>query len=113
LGCTDPRPRIAPPSVQILVSKTIHVTSPGNFTVSIYAYDVQGLDRLAVSFRNDSTSFQTDSTYFFTSTNEQTMNVVWSLPPGIPYGAQITLVAKVFNVIGFASSDTLFLPVLR
>jgi hypothetical protein len=102
------------PTVQILVNKTLHVTSPGNIPLAVYAFDPQGLDRLLLSLSCDSTAtIAGDSTYFFSSPNEQTISLVWSLPPGVPFDAKITLVAKVLNVFGFGTSDTLILPVLR
>jgi hypothetical protein len=112
-ACTDPRARPAPPTVQVLVSQTLHVTSPGTIIVEVYAYDPQGLDRLFVTVRSGYPTLQGDSTYFFTAPNEQTMRVLWAVPPGIPVGAQITFVAKANNVVGFTASDSTILPVQR
>lgn len=113
LACTDPRARPAPPTVQIIVSPTIHVTSPGTIPVSVYAYDAQGLDRLFVSVRSGYPGLQGDSTYLFSNLNEQTMNVLWEVPPGIPFGTQVTLTAKAKNFIGFTATDSAVVTVLR
>ena len=89
------------------------MTSPGSIPASIYAYDSQGLDRLVVSVRSDSGTFQGDSTYLFAGTNEQTMNVLWTVPVGIPFQSRITLIAKAKNLIGFTATDSVILTVQR
>lgn len=111
LGCTDPRPRIAPPIVQVLVSSTLTVTSPGSIPVSIYAYDVQGLDQVLVSVRSGQPTLDGDSTFVFTNQNEQTLSLVWPVPQNIPLGTRITLAAKARNLIGFTALDSVVLAV--
>lgn len=109
--CTDPRSRIAAPTVKLQVSQTLKVTSPGTIPLSIYAYDPQGLDRVLVNVRSGYATLDGDSTLVFTEQYEQTLNLVWLVPDRIPVGTQITLAAKARNVIGFDGSDTLVLPV--
>jgi hypothetical protein len=88
-----------------------HVRSPGTIPLSIYAYDAQGLDLVLVSVRSGYPTLDGDSLLAFTQPNEQTIGVVWPVPPNLPLGTQITVAAKARNVIGFAAVDTLFLAV--
>ncbi len=107
LSCTDPRPRIAAPTVDRLVSSSLRITSPGSMPLAIYAYDPQGLDQVLVTIRSGHPTLDGDTTLVFTEQNEQTLNLVWPVPAGIAAGTGITLAAKVKNVIGFETSDTL------
>ena len=109
LGCTDPRSRIPPPTVQVLVLPSLKVTSPGSIEASIYAADFQGFDSLRVFLRSALPQLSGDSLYLFPDTTQATTDVVWTVPAGVPAGTKITLVAKVWNLIGFAASDSVVL----
>jgi hypothetical protein len=111
LSCTDPRPRIAPPTVQVIVPSNLRVRSPGTIPVSIYTYDAQGLDQLLVSVRSGHPTLDGDSTIVLTNPNEETVDVVWQVPADIPLGTLITLSAKAKNTIGFVSADSVLLAV--
>lgn len=108
LACTDPRARVAPPTVQVLVG-TSTVVSPGHIPASIYAYAFQGFDSLRVMLRSAVPQLNGDSLYLFPDTTEATTDVIWTVPSGVPAGTKITLVAKVWNLIGFAASDSVVL----
>lgn len=110
-ACTDPRPRVAPPTVRIQVSSTLQVTSPGTIPAAIYVYDVQGLDQVVVSVRSGQPTLDGDSTFVFTNQNEQTVNVAWHVPPSIPNGTRISLSAKAKNLIGLVAADSVVLAV--
>jgi len=109
LTCTDPRARVAPPTIQVLVSPNLQVKSPGAIPASVYCYDFQGFDSLHVSLRSPAAALNGDSLYLFPDTTEATTGVVWDVPSGVPAGTKITLVAKVWNVVGFAASDSVVL----
>jgi hypothetical protein len=110
-SCTDPRARPAAPSVQLAVSPTLVVTSPGSIPASVYAFDAQGLDSIVVSVRSPVAALQGDSSYFLPDTSQQTISVVWTVPAGVPGGTSITLTAKAFNVLGIPASDSAILAV--
>ena len=109
VACTDPRARVAPPTVQVIVSPGLHVRSPGTIPASIYAYAFEGFDSLRVALRTGVPGFGGDSLYLFPDTTEATTGVVWTVPSGVAAGTRITLVAKVWNLIGFAASDSVVL----
>jgi hypothetical protein len=108
LSCTDPRARVPPPSVRILVA-TYSVASPGSIPASVYAYDVQGFDSLRVTLRSTITQVNGDSLYLFPDTTEATVDLTWTVPSGVPAGTKITLAAKVWNLVGFAARDSVIL----
>jgi hypothetical protein len=91
--------------VRVLVA-TYRVSSPGSIPASIYAYDFQGFDSLHVTLRSAMSQLDGDSLYLFPDTTEATTDVIWTVPSGLPAGTKITLVAKVWNLIGFAASDS-------
>jgi len=105
-GCTDPRARVAPPTVQVIVASGAHPRSPGDLPASIYAYDAEGFDSLRVTLRSTAPGFGGDSLYLFPDTTEATLNVDWQVPAGVPVGTKITIVGKVWNLIGFGASDS-------
>jgi len=108
LSCTDPRARVAPPTVQVNVG-TSEVVSPGHIPASIYAFAFQGFDSLRVILRSAVPALNGDSLYLFPDTTEATTDVSWTVPAGVPAGTKITLLAKVWNLIGFAASDSVVL----
>ena len=108
LSCTDPRARVAPPTVQVNVA-TSTVVSPGHIPASIYAFAFQGFDSLRVILRSAVPALNGDSLYLFPDTTEATTDVSWTVPAGVPAGTKITLLAKVWNLIGFAASDSVVL----
>jgi hypothetical protein len=110
LACTDPRPRVPPPTVRVLVG-TRALTSPGTLPASIYGYDFQGFDSLRVALKSAIPQLNGDSLYLFPDTTEATTDVVWTIPTGVPAGTTITLIAKVWNLVGFAATDSTILTV--
>jgi len=111
LCCTDPRARVAPPTVQVTVSPFILVHSPGSIPTSVYAYDFQGFDSVRISLRSSFTALNADSLFLFPDTTEATTDVDWTVPSGVPLGTQITVAAKVWNLVGFSASDSTILTV--
>jgi hypothetical protein len=109
IACTDPRPRVAPPTIQVLVNITDHPKSPGDIFAAIHAFDAAGFDSVHVTLKSNAPGFGGDSLYLFPDTTEATLNVHWTVPAGIPAGTPITLSAKVWNLIGFAASDSALL----
>jgi hypothetical protein len=110
LSCTDPRARVRPPTIQVTVSPGLQVRSPGTIPASIYCADFQGFDSLRVALRSTSApQLDGDSLYLFPDTTVATTTVVWSVPSGVPAGSRITLVAKVWNLVGFVASDSVIL----
>jgi hypothetical protein len=95
--------------VQVIVAPGTRVRSPGTIPASIYAYDFQGFDSLHVTLRSALPQLGGDSLYLFPDTTQATTGVVWSVPSGVPAGTKVTLVAKVWNLIGFAASDSVIL----
>jgi len=91
------------------VDLTLHPSSPGSIPASIYAYAAEGFDSMRVSVRSTAAGLGGDSLYLFPDTTEATTNVVWTVPSGVPAGTQITVAAKVWNLIGFAASDSVLL----
>jgi len=106
LTCTDPRARVAPPTVRVTVAPVFQVHSPGTIPTSVYAYDFQGFDSLHVTERSDFPGLNGDSLYLFPDTTEATTSVLWTVPAGVPLGTQITVSAKVWNLVGFVAIDS-------
>ena len=106
LRCTDPRARVAPPTVRVTISPLVQVHSPGSIVASVYAYDFQGFDSLHVVLRSSAAPLNGDSLYLFPDTTEATTDVVWSVPSGVALGTSVTVAAKVWNLVGFAASDS-------
>jgi len=104
--CTDPRPRVAPPTIRLTVSPTLQVHSPGTIPTSVYAYDFQGFDSVDVAMRSAVPQLDGDSLYLFPDTTEATTDVVWTVPSGVPLGTKITVAAKVWNLVGFVAVDS-------
>ncbi len=109
LACTDPRARVAPPTVRITLPIGFVARSPGSIPASIFCYDFQGFDSLHVTLRSTLAQLNGDSLYLFPDTTEATTDVQWSVPTGVPAGTQITLVAKLWNLVGFAATDSVVL----
>jgi len=105
-GCTDPRPRPVPPTVQITLSTSVPVTSPGHIVGSIYAYDASGLDSIVVSVHSADDHFIEDSVYYPQDPFEDTHPLHWHVPPGLPARVGIQVVARAVSYIGFVAADT-------
>ena len=111
LCCTDPRARVAPPTLRVTLFPIVQVHSPGSIGASIYAYDFQGFDSLRVVLRSSAAPLNGDSLYLFPDTTEATTDVLWDVPSGIPAGTQATVAAKVWNLVGFAASDSVIVTI--
>jgi hypothetical protein len=110
-ACTDPRPRPAPPTVQLTLSSTVRPTSPGDLLGSLYLADVNGVDsvRTTVDFQNGRQLG--DSTFFPSDPFETTRPFQWRLPGGIPAGTAIVIVVRAVSYIGFVAADTVITAV--
>ena len=64
---------------------------------------------MRVTLRSTASGLGGDSLYLFPDTTEATLNVDWTVPAGVPSGTRITLVAKVWSLVGFAASDSALL----
>ncbi len=106
LSCTDPRARVAPPTIRITVSPILQVHSPGTIPTSVYTYDFQGFDSVDVTERSSAAPLNADSLFLYPDTTEATTDVVWAVPSGIPLGTKITVAAKVWNLVGFVATDS-------
>ena len=111
LCCTDPRARVEPPTVRVTVSPIFQVHSPGTIPTSVYAYDVEGFDSVRIALRSSVTAVNADSLLLFPDTTEATTDVVWAVPSGVPLGTQITVFAKVWNLVGFGASDSVIVTI--
>jgi len=111
LSCTDPRARVEPPTVRVTVSPIFQVHSPGTIPTSVYAYDVEGFDSVRIALRSSVTAVNADSLLLFPDTTEATTDVVWAVPSGVPLGTQITVFAKVWNLVGFGASDSVIVTI--
>ena len=100
---------MAPPTIQVLINITDHPKSPGDIFASIHAFDAGAFDSLRVTLKSGAPGFGGDSLYLFPDTTEVTLSVDWTVPTGIPAGTPITLSAKVWNLVGFAASDSALL----
>ncbi len=96
-----------PPSVKLLVAPGFHVASPGTIPFTVWAADVVGLDSVVVSLRSPIAALNGDSTYLLPDTTQTYVNVVWQVPAGLPFGTQITVLAKAYNLVGFGNRDSL------
>jgi len=106
LSCTDPRARVEPPTVRVTVSPIFQVHSPGTIPTSVYAYDFQGFDSVRIALRSSFTAVNADSLFLFPDTTEVTTDLDWAVPSGVPLGTEITVTAKVWNLVGFSASDS-------
>ena len=74
-------------------------------------YDVDGLQDLGLSVRSADSTFVGDSLILLPGESEIIRTINWSVPAGIPLGTRVTLVARVVDGAGLATSDTARLAV--
>lgn len=110
-GCTDPRSRPGPPTVEVTLEADHTIASPGSILGSIYAYDENGLDSIVVSIHSADERLIGDSTFFSSEPFETTMPLIWQVPAGMSTGTGIQVVVRVVSYIGFAAADTVFAAV--
>lgn len=84
----------------------MHPRSPGDLPASIYAFAADGFDSVRVTLRSTAPGLGGDSLYLFPDTTEATLNVDWTVPAGVPSGTRITLVARVWSLVGFTAADS-------
>jgi hypothetical protein len=106
-ACTDPRARPVPPVVQIQVAPSFKLVSPGQMVGSLYLFDTEGLQSLAMHVYTPDSAFAADSFFFLPGDNSLTRPFNWTVPPGLATGTSVTLAAKVVDFNNFATSDSL------
>jgi hypothetical protein len=111
LSCTDPRARPVPPLVQITVSPTLVLSSPGTIAASLFTYDADGLSSLFLSVRSADAKLVGDSAIAFAGDQQVTHVINWTVPSGMSVGTAVTLAVKVVDQAGFATLDTLHLTI--
>ena len=107
-GCTDPRSRPGPPTVEVTLDANHAIASPGSILGSIYAYDERGLDSIIISVHSADERLIGDSTFFSSDPFETTRPLIWQVPAGMSVGIGIQVVVRVVSYIGFAAADTVF-----
>jgi len=107
-GCTDPRARPTPPSVQITLANGGVVASPGILRGTLHATDEYGLDSILVSIHSADERLITDSLYFASDAFDETRYLEWVVPAGMPDGIGFQVVARVVSYIRFSSADTVY-----
>jgi hypothetical protein len=109
--CTDPRARPVPPLVRMSISPTFSLNSPGSVLASLYVYDEDGLAELLISVRSSDSALAGDSIIGLPGDPELTRIVGWTVPPGLAVGTTVSVAVKAVDLTGFATSDTIFVPV--
>ena len=110
-ACTDPRARPVAPIVQISLSPSFKLKSPGTLFASLYMFSSDGLKSVDLSIRSADSTLKGDSTVFLTGDAEITRPLDWTVPKGIPIGTAVTLIARVQAFTAFVAADTILLSV--
>ena len=92
--------------MRVTVSPIFQVHSPGTIPTSVYAYDFQGFDSVRIALRSSFTAVNADSLFLFPDTTEVTTDLDFAVPSGVPLGTEITVTAKVWDLVGFSASDS-------
>ena len=108
LSCTDPRARPVPPSVDLLFTPGLVVTSPGTIAGSLHAYDVDGLANLRLELFTADNAVAIDSFVALDPEVEQIRGLSFQIPDGLAVGTQLTLVTMVSDQAGFQTTDSTF-----
>ena len=108
VSCTDPRARPVPPSVDLLFAPGLVVTSPGDLTGSLYAYDVDGLANLRLELFSADSALAIDSFLALNPEVDQIRGLNFQIPDGLAVGTLLTLVTTVSDQAGFQSTDSTF-----
>jgi hypothetical protein len=95
-----------PPDISLLFPPALEVTSPGNVTGSLYAFDTDGLGSLHLRFRSADLTVDIDSFVALNPEIEQTRGILLLVPDGLPVGTQLTLVTTVSDLAGFEATDS-------
>ena len=111
VSCTDPRARPAPPVLEVLVSPSFELHTPGTILASLHAFDEEGLNFLEMSIRNTTGTLTGDSLVVLDGVPELTRPIIWQVPAGLLIGSQVSLAVRVMDLTGFASVDTLHFTV--
>ncbi|MFI5280678.1 MAG: hypothetical protein ACHQU1_09290 [Gemmatimonadales bacterium] len=110
-ACTDPRARPVAPVVQFSFAPSFKLKSPGSVAASLHLFDTDGLAVLDLSIGSADSALTGDSTISFAGDVELIRPVNWQVPPGIPIGTAVTLIARVRDFKGFITADTVHLSV--
>lgn len=99
------------PTVEVTFAPTFRLKSPGAITASLHLLDPDGLKSLELSVTSPDSTLSGDSLIGFAGDQELFRPVDWTVPPGIPIGTTVTLIAKVADFKGFFTADTTHLSV--
>ena len=106
-ACSGERLRPGPPSVALEFPDGTSVTSPDTLTVRVLANDPNGLDTVSVALREGVITLSA-----FADT-ELVEIVFVSIPPGIPAGTALTLVATAADLSGLITQTSAELTVVE
>ena len=110
LACTDPRSRPVAPIVQFTPTGA-KIKSPGNLAGSLYTFDSDGLFFAALSVRSSDSALVGDSTIDLGGNATVTRPINWTIPGGMAIGTSLRLIARVQDLTGLATSDTVLLAI--
>ena len=106
-ACTEPRARPVPPSVHIAMQSHLVVASPGLLTGSLVVFDANGVDSVHVRVDLGDGSTLGDSLFFANGDPFQdTLQILWQIPGGLPVSTSVKLVARARSYIGFTGADS-------
>ncbi|MEK7668607.1 MAG: hypothetical protein AAB409_08165 [Gemmatimonadota bacterium] len=107
-GCTDARPRPAPPTVELTLDTTQAIHSPGQVIGSVYIHDDHGIDTVYVAIHSADERLIADSVVGVSDFFEVTRPIHWLVPSGLAPGTGIQVVVRVVSFVGFVAADTAF-----
>jgi hypothetical protein len=111
LSCSDPRPRPAPPAVDLSFAATLVVKSPGSIAGSLFVSDGDGINTIQAAIRSSDSTFVVNAPITPADLFQATQPIRYNVPPGMPIGTRIRLVVTVTDFVGFTSSDSAFFTV--
>lgn len=106
VSCTDPRPRPAPPTVELTLDTTQAIHSPGQVLGSVYIHDDHGIDTVYVGIHSADERLIADSVVGISDFFEVSRPIHWVVPPGLAPGTGIQVVVRVVSFVGFVGADT-------
>lgn len=111
LSCTDPRARPVTPTIQIQISPTQTVVSPGTLPHTVWALDADGLGLIRVSIGSPDSALSADSVRLPEDAFSSTQSYAWEIPAGMAPGTPVRLVAHVEDLTGLEAADTVVLQI--
>jgi len=82
------------------------VASPGTLTYDVYASDAAGVGTIRTQVRSSDSTLNLDTTVYEYDTVTTLQTFAWPVPPGMPTGATVTILATSEDVLALTGADS-------